>query len=99
MRISDWSSDVCSSDLLGNPPGDASRVMWPAFAKLVGIPADSVTFVNIAPQAKLASLKSHVIDITSDFYNEHDLKVREFGKDLGFQIGRASSRERVCQYV
>lgn len=73
---------------LGNPPGDASRVMWPAFAKLVGIPTDSVNFVNIAPQAKLASLKSHVIDITSDFYNEHDLKVREFGNDLGFLAWR-----------
>ncbi|WP_341704987.1 ABC transporter substrate-binding protein [Ferrovibrio sp.] len=73
---------------LGNPPGDASRVMWPAFAKAVGIPADSVSFVNVSPQAKLASLKSKAIDITSDFYNEHDLKVREFGKDLGFLAWR-----------
>lgn len=73
---------------IGNPPGDASRVMWPAFAKLVGIPADSVTFVNVSPQAKIAALKSHTIDITSDFYNEHDRKVREFGKDLGFLAWR-----------
>src|SRR5690606_18471697 len=27
---------------LGNPSGDASRVMWPAFAKQVGIATDSV---------------------------------------------------------
>jgi NitT/TauT family transport system substrate-binding protein len=73
---------------LGNPPGDASRVMWPAFAKQVGIATDSVTFVNITPQAKVASLKSKAIDITSDFYNEHDLKVREFGPDLGFLAWR-----------
>ncbi|MEK9969920.1 MAG: ABC transporter substrate-binding protein, partial [Ferrovibrio sp.] len=73
---------------LGNPPGDASRVMWPAFAKQVGIATDSVTFVNITPQAKVASLKSKAIDITSDFYNEHDLKVREFGADLGFLAWR-----------
>lgn len=73
---------------LGNPPGDASRVMWPAFAKQVGIAPDSVTFVNITPQAKVASLKSKAIDITSDFYNEHDLKVREFGADLGFLAWR-----------
>ena len=26
---------------IGNPPGDASRVMWPAFAKAVGLPEDS----------------------------------------------------------
>jgi len=69
---------------LGNPPGDAARVMWPAFAKAVGIDPDSVTFVNIAPTAKVASLKSRAVDIISDFYNEHDLKVAEFGADLGF---------------
>jgi len=70
---------------IGNPPGDAARVMWPVFARRVGIETNSVRFVNIAPAAKIPSLKSKVIDITSDFYNEHDLKVREFGADLGFQ--------------
>jgi NitT/TauT family transport system substrate-binding protein len=73
---------------IGNPPGDASRIMWPAFAKQVGIDPKSVTFVNVSPQAKVPSLKSHAIDITSDFYNEHDLKVREFGADLGFLAWR-----------
>ncbi len=29
-------------------------------------------------------MKSHTVDIISDFYNEHDLKVIEFGSDLGF---------------
>ena len=69
---------------IGNPPGDASRVMWPAFAKAAGIAPDSVTFVNVGPTAKIAALKSHTVDIISDFYNEHDLKVIEFGSDLGF---------------
>ncbi|MHB2263784.1 ABC transporter substrate-binding protein [Aliihoeflea sp. PC F10.4] len=73
---------------IGNPPADASRVMWPLFAETVGIDADSVSFVNVSPQAKLTSLKSGAIDITSDFYNEHDLKVREFGDDLGFVAWR-----------
>ena len=73
---------------LGNPAGDASRVMWPAFAKQVGIDPGAVTFVNVSPQAKVASLKSHAIDITSDFYNDHDLKLREFGADLGFLAWR-----------
>jgi NitT/TauT family transport system substrate-binding protein len=67
---------------IGNPPGDASRVMWPAFAKAVGIAPDAVTFVNVGPTAKIAALKSHTVDIISDFYNEHDLKVTEFGSDL-----------------
>jgi NitT/TauT family transport system substrate-binding protein len=69
---------------IGNPPGDAARVMWPAFAKAVGIDASSVTYVNIAPTAKIAALKSGAVDIISDFYNEHDLKVAEFGTDLRF---------------
>ena len=69
---------------IGNPPGDASRVMWPAFAKAAGIAADAVSFVNVGPTAKIAALKSHTVDIISDFYNEHDLKVIEFGSDLGF---------------
>ena len=73
---------------IGNPPADASRVMWPLFAETVGIDPDSVKFVNVSPQAKLTSLKSGAIDITSDFYNEHDLKVREFGDDLGFVAWR-----------
>jgi NitT/TauT family transport system substrate-binding protein len=73
---------------LGNPPGDAARVMWPAFAKAVGIAPDAVSFVNIAPTAKIPSLKSHAVDIISDFYNEHDLKLREFGDDLGFLAWR-----------
>ena len=69
---------------IGNPPGDAARVMWPAFAKAAHIDGDAVTFVNISPQAKLPSLKGHAVDIVTDFYNEHDLKVQAFGDDLGF---------------
>src|SRR2546421_9301325 len=68
---------------IGNPPGDASRVMWPAFAKAAGIAPDSVTFVNVGPTAKSAALKGRVVEIISDFYNSHDIKLREFGSDLG----------------
>lgn len=73
---------------IGNPPADASRALWPLFAETVKIDPDTVKFVNIAPQAKMASLKSGAIDITSDFYNEHDVKLREFGDDLGFVAWR-----------
>jgi len=43
---------------IGNPPGDASRVMWPAFAKAAGIAPDSVNFVNVGPTAKIGALKT-----------------------------------------
>ena len=69
---------------LGNPSGDAARVMWPAFAKAAGIPEDGLEFVNIAPAAKVPTLAAGRVDIISDFYNGHDLKLKEFGDDLGF---------------
>jgi NitT/TauT family transport system substrate-binding protein len=70
---------------IGNPPGDAARVMWPAFAKAVHLDPESVRFVNVSPAAKIAALRSKTVDIITDFYNEHDLKVATFGDDLGFQ--------------
>jgi NitT/TauT family transport system substrate-binding protein len=68
---------------IGNPPGDASRVMWPAFAKAAGLAPDAVSFVNVGPTAKSAARKPHRRD-HQRFYNSHDLKLREFGSDLGF---------------
>lgn len=68
---------------LGNPSGDAARVMWPAFAQAAGIEEDAVEFVNVSPAAKVPTLAAGRVDIISDFYNGHDLKVKEFGDDLG----------------
>src|SRR5437868_2216666 len=56
--------------LIGTPPCDASRVMWPAFLKSAGIAPDAVNFVNVGPISKIAALKSHTVDIISAFYNE-----------------------------
>ena len=69
---------------LGNPPADAARVMWPAFAQAVGLADGAVNFVNLAPQAKMPTMVAGRVDIISDFYNGHDLKIRELGDDLGF---------------
>src|SRR3978361_270001 len=40
---------------LGAPPGDSQRQMFPAFAKVNGIDAAKVTWVNIEPAAKMAA--------------------------------------------
>lgn len=69
---------------IGSPAGDAVRQMWPAIAAAIGIPADSVTWVNIAPEAKVASLQAGVIDFTQHFYSVHDVYERTFGADLGY---------------
>ncbi|HMA89419.1 MAG TPA: ABC transporter substrate-binding protein [Burkholderiales bacterium] len=73
---------------IGNPAADGARVMWPALAKANGIDPNSVTWVNIDPNAKLAALKSHTIDITTSFYNLHHVFKRELGADMGFLAWR-----------
>jgi NitT/TauT family transport system substrate-binding protein len=69
---------------IGNPPSDAARQMWPAIADAIGIPANSVEWVNIAPDAKIQSLQADVIDATTSFYNLHYIFERVFGDDMGF---------------
>lgn len=69
---------------LGNPPWDAARVMWPALAKAIGIPSDSVEFVNISPAAKMSALAANRVDLITDFWNGHDLKLKTFEGDVNF---------------
>jgi len=74
---------------LGNPPGDAARVMWPAIARRVGMDPFRVTWVNINPAAKPAALISRQVDGTTFFYNYHYIMQREIGDDLGFASWRS----------
>jgi NitT/TauT family transport system substrate-binding protein len=69
---------------IGNPPSDAARAMWPALAKANGIDPDSVSWVNVQPNAKLAALKAGSIDITTSFYNIHHIFKAELGDDMGY---------------
>src|SRR3546814_3363094 len=83
MRISDWSSDVCSSDLAetGNDAEDAD------VAQGLGISIDDYHSVLAdASSCRVLSLSG-----TSDEGLD--------AIDVADEIGRASCRERVCQYV
>ena len=73
---------------IGNPAGDAARQMWPALAKANNVDPNSVTWVNIDANAKLAALKARSIDITTSFYNLHHVFQRELGNDMGFLAWR-----------
>src|SRR3546814_1597741 len=66
MRISDWSSDVCSSDLVHYPRHFMAAVLSSEMDKTDSV----VKFIN-----ETAAM------------------------GIKLQIGRASCRERVCQYV
>jgi len=69
---------------IGNPAGDGARTIWPALAKANGIDPNSVTWVNIDANSKLAALKAKSIDATTSFYNIHHIFQRELGDDMGF---------------
>jgi NitT/TauT family transport system substrate-binding protein len=74
---------------IGNPPWDAARKMWPAFAANVGIGEKSVKWVNVQPNAKLSALKAGSIDVTTSFYNIHHIFQRLLGDDMGYVSGKA----------
>jgi NitT/TauT family transport system substrate-binding protein len=52
---------------LGAPPGDAQRQMFPAFAKVNGVDASKVTWVNIEPAAKTAAVAEKRMDGVGDY--------------------------------
>src|SRR3546814_13271474 len=84
MRISDWSSDVCSSDLSWNfataraklARADTAPAFGPAYA--YALPADWIRCVTAHDSADGGVLLAYRI---------------------AGEIGRASCRESVCQYV
>src|SRR3546814_2774540 len=98
MRISDWSSDVCSSDLgwlrctIDVDNGAAQRV---------------ITFYTSTDGIVWTTLSTHTVAGATAIFDSTaavTIGVREtttnpaHGK-FGRQIGRASCRERVCQSV
>src|SRR3546814_2328035 len=91
MRISDWSSDVCSSDLLGAADHLAHRIGQPRH----GLDADSKRLEpgGIEQQAIEQGIAQPALAARIEI-------ARIRGKDrFGVQIGRASCREQVCPYV
>src|SRR3546814_16714512 len=97
MRISDWSSDVCSSDLL-KPVRQIE-----AAESMVTMNRYSITYARALVAATpieqiVAGRRKSFKGLTDE---QIDLMERENANlDREFKkIGRASCRERVCQYV
>src|SRR3546814_3115562 len=86
MRISDWSSDVCSSDLalkLANA--------WESGGTETESRRSGQEVMSQEDATKLVDLLEAPVVQTPESAKQAGLKVK--------QIGRASCRERVCQYV
>src|SRR3546814_3897057 len=98
MRISDWSSDVCSSDL-----HDLVDTYLPAFrAAITEAKAGSImcAYNRIDGQPACANdlLLKHYLRGAWGF-DGYVVSDCDAVKDISDKIGRASCRERVCQYV
>src|SRR3546814_14570984 len=103
MRISDWSSDVCSSDLrrctraTGRPSPTSSTAGWPRARQ----PADSAFAAPDAGSGRYSQpVQWGAIPVPRQLIGQAQLFVREAAaRNRQEEIGRASCRERVCQYV
>src|SRR3546814_5774509 len=82
MRISDWSSDVCSSDLIADGQCEAVARLW-----------GNAAFAIDGDDALTQALRFNLFQLhqSASRSASHSIAAKE--------IGRASCRERVCQYV
>src|SRR3546814_15305878 len=122
MRISDWSSDVCSSDLKESGRSElqlSAEAIKAALADAGLAPSDvdgMVTFtmdtsseIALGRELGLGDLRffsriSHGGGAACGTVQQAAMAVATGVADVvvcysGFKIGRASCRERVCQYV
>src|SRR3546814_19483852 len=94
MRISDWSSDVCSSDL--NPVRSGFSFLEPTWyitdTATIGV-ALSRCINTVKPLSSLNSLNSMRFWAIATPLAQSDIPKN------AEKIGRAECRERVCQYV
>src|SRR3546814_6311304 len=98
MRISDWSSDVCSSDLMsvqqivGIEPGQTDDIIvCPVVIEIEiqGASKDRIRIFIMAAQREACF--GRTVELVGGRQKTFQSCLR--------QIGRASWRERVCQYV
>src|SRR3546814_2453564 len=106
MRISDWSSDVCSSDLYRVLTAvdaalmviDAANGVEPQTIRLLQVcrarNTPIITFIN-----KLDREVQEPLDLLSEIEEHLGMDAVPFSWPVGMEIGRAACRERVCQYV
>src|SRR3546814_12630422 len=97
MRISDWSSDVCSSDLICYRDSDLSPIETKRL-KYVDAPVHGrPCFVMITrTRYKCAVCRGEFWEPLAGVNTRRFKTMRCIHY---IQIGRASCRERVCQYV
>src|SRR3546814_2551409 len=109
MRISDWSSDVCSSDLHRNRAGGAKGEEGGVARHRAGQRDAVGEQGDVAAGGDRAAVDSvgeqvdrqaGVDRVEGDRLSRHlNETARDRIAEIDREIGRASCRERVCQYV
>src|SRR3546814_6903529 len=105
MRISDWSSDVCSSDLAAavdalDLPGPAHRAIAAVAAGEPGHAVDRLAALRHGGAGCPCCWLLPCPPGAAQLYWPTPMATRAQPKDATHEeIGRASCRERVCQYV
>src|SRR3546814_14510645 len=102
MRISDWSSDVCSSDLLAK--GVLTGVLLSAvfFTRKVAKLVQVASTLSEGSTERRYSVQGQIFFASADaFAGAFDLfePLQRVLIDVSQEIGRASCRERLCQSV
>src|SRR3546814_14518840 len=97
MRISDWSSDVCSSDL------DHRNLHFGEIGLADGAPVTSGLYgwtMVVTGCGPTIEESRHAAYARAGRIHIPNMRYRlDIGERLVAEIGRASCRERVCQYV
>src|SRR3546814_14198721 len=97
MRISDWSSDVCSSDLVGVVGGDLARRLDRGVRAVAGRMILEQHVGQVPARAEILQAGGGVEPVRLGIADALD--ALQHVRPAGEEIGRASGRERGCQYV
>src|SRR3546814_7328374 len=87
LRISDWSSDVCSSDLIAANDGDNAYCT-----------DESSTGITLTATITTPDLVATGLGVNYQWFISDDATGTD-RQPVSGEIGRASCRERVCKYV
>src|SRR3546814_4355057 len=100
FRISDWSSDVCSSDLFGHEHVGHSSASFRRRTSMMkkGVPSSAVTMPTWSSPGR-ATIRPSTSALSSSVGPSTRLQGRSQRWSGPQKIGRAACRERGCQYV
>src|SRR3546814_18820177 len=113
MRISDWSSDVCSSDLFGATTmssiaalvGGSKTTLWtyfPSKEELFAAVVDDIVAVHAKALSTPLPIDQPIAEVLERFAISllaSILSPKVIGLHRSVETGSASCRERVCQHV